>query len=391
MLRLTRTLPALFAALAASSAAGEPCEPQATMVTEFGRHVPWGRVIAAGETRRLSEADTTRYLRVQLKAATPTSSSWSLVIRDVAGRPLQSIGPQQLPAGMVIWTDRLPRPYLELQVEADNTAGPVIETLSYVAMPSTAARPYYSVQVPGNAAWKDLYSAASEIRPLGDSIGMLVASEGNAISGVQSWTCSGVVIATNPDVLFVTNEHCGGVWADPAKRWTKEIVDSVFVDFSWDADGIDREYKATALETRSIADDLAILRLVAARPEAPPRRLPIRKARMDQDRDSLMLIHHPAAETKKVSLACRGFTDAVAGVSTVDQTRDFAHRCDTEAGSSGSPVLDEKWQIIGIHHLGFEKLPNGQCDRLNKAVHAQKLIDLLAANPRLKGYTVIGP
>lgn len=31
---------------------------------------------------------------------------------------------------------------------------------------------------------------------------------------------------------------------------------------------------------------------------------------------------------------------------------DFGHQCDSEAGSSGSPVLDLQHRVVGLHHLG---------------------------------------
>jgi S1-C subfamily serine protease len=268
---------------------------------------------------------------------------------------------------------------------------PIVETLQYVAVPKDAVRPYYSKQedVP---AWHDLYCCNTPAykREIGESIGLLVAADGNAIDGVALWTCSGFVIANDPHVLFVTNHHCGGPVGDHGERWSNDAlcVNHVTVDFSWDGDTIGREYKCEKVAARSPEDDLVVLRLDAMRPEAPPPILPIRSTRASEI--PVWTVHHPAAESKKISREeCLAYTTSVSDVPTVNADRDFAHRCDTEAGSSGAPMLDAEGAVVGIHHIGFETTGRQPCDKLNKAVHADRLLRLLAEKPELKGYRIV--
>src|SRR5262245_30013379 len=52
---------------AAQAAFGAPCEPQATMATEFGRFVPWQRIVKSNEMRPLDSGEELRYVRLQLR------------------------------------------------------------------------------------------------------------------------------------------------------------------------------------------------------------------------------------------------------------------------------------------------------------------------------------
>lgn len=293
--------------------------------------------------------------------------------------------------GIPVWTDRLAASAVTLHTTGPSPTVPVVETLKYIAVPKDALRPYYSKQeaVP---AWHDLYCCNTPAykREIGESVGMFIAQEGNAIDGVALWTCSGFVIANDPQVLFVTNHHCGDAVGDPGERWSNDVlcVNDVTVDFSWDGDTIGRQYKCEKVEARSPEDDLVVLRLVAIRPEAPPPVLPIRSTRASEI--PVWTVHHPAAESKKISREeCLAHTTSVFGVPTVNAHRDFAHRCDTEAGSSGAPMLDAEGAVVGIHHVGFETTGPLSCDKLNKAVHADRLLRLLAEKPELKGYRIV--
>jgi hypothetical protein len=61
---------------------------------------------------------------------------------------------------------------------------------------------------------------------------------------------------------------------------------------------------------------------------------------------------------------------------------DFTHNCDTEGGSSGAPIFTEQGALVGIHHLGFDKLSDGTCDKKNKGVHIGGILDHLKNTKR---------
>ena len=57
------------------------------------------------------------------------------------------------------------------------------------------------------------------------------------------------------------------------------------------------------------------------------------------------IIHHPGGSPKRVSLR-QNFIAA--------STEDFLHyMTDTEPGSSGSPVFDDEWQVVALHHASL--------------------------------------
>jgi len=82
--------------------------------------------------------------------------------------------------------------------------------------------------------------------------------------------------------------------------------------------------------------------------------------------ESLYIIEHPNGEPKVlIEKGC--------AVSTVNApgefggNSDFGHTCDTEVGSSGSPVFDSTHGVIGLHHLGFIR-EDSRWKRENRAV-----------------------
>ncbi|MEM9646741.1 MAG: serine protease, partial [Planctomycetota bacterium] len=61
--------------------------------------------------------------------------------------------------------------------------------------------------------------------------------------------------------------------------------------------------------------------------------------------DRLNIVQHPAGEPKQVAL--RDNT-----VLAVPDESFIHYRSDTKRGSSGSPVLNDEWQLVGLHHSG---------------------------------------
>jgi len=60
------------------------------------------------------------------------------------------------------------------------------------------------------------------------------------------------------------------------------------------------------------------------------------------------IIQHPAGEPKQVALRENRL---------VDLFDDFLHyQTDTAAGSSGSPVFNDQWEVVGLHHSGVPRM-----------------------------------
>ncbi len=96
--------------------------------------------------------------------------------------------------------------------------------------------------------------------------------------------------------------------------------------------------------------DCTILRVKAP---LPPLENPIERAPampLVDDHAYVYVIGHPMRG--ELSLSIRG-NDLLA----IDESQARLHyRAPTEKGSSGSPVFDSSWQLIGLHHYGSEKM-----------------------------------
>jgi endonuclease G, mitochondrial len=68
--------------------------------------------------------------------------------------------------------------------------------------------------------------------------------------------------------------------------------------------------------------------------------------------DSLNIIQHPKGQMKQIVLRSNEL---------IDLLDDFAHySTDTEPGSSGSPVFNDQWEVVALHHSGVPRTKDGQ-------------------------------
>ena len=68
--------------------------------------------------------------------------------------------------------------------------------------------------------------------------------------------------------------------------------------------------------------------------------------------DTLNIIQHPKGEAKQIVLRSNRL---------VDLLENFAHyETDTEPGSSGSPVYNDQWEVVALHHSGVPRSRDGQ-------------------------------
>ena len=64
--------------------------------------------------------------------------------------------------------------------------------------------------------------------------------------------------------------------------------------------------------------------------------------------EKLNIIHHPQGDYKQISIRENTFTDR-------GKIKIF-YETDTAPGSSGSPVLNDQWQVVGLHHRSVPKM-----------------------------------
>jgi len=372
----------LLCGLMFARASALPCGEHASMMTSFGDQKVWENALKSSQPVKLNETSNARYLRILLRASS-NDTNWSLTIRDRSGRPLQSIAGKSHPAGTQFWTDRFFVGDGAVSLEAEGEPGiKIAETIQYTVVLKSAENTYYSIQG-AKENWVDVYgesSVSTFLRRKAESVGMFIGSEGDSINGTTLWTCSGFMVRSDSKLYFVTNDHCGNSTGAVPGRWNAQVCPNSVVDFSWDNDAVSRDYLCHKVLVRSEFADLAVLELRAKNEdEAAPKALTLKP--LEDTSAPLAIIQHPASEPKKIARGCTALTTEVAGVPTMNLERDFAHRCDTAAGSSGAPILDDAGNVVGIHHLGFEQLPADRCDRLNKAIRVEQLIALLSAIP----------
>lgn len=111
--------------------------------------------------------------------------------------------------------------------------------------------------------------------------------------------------------------------------------------------------------------------------EAPPadcQALRLGSERAAKVGDPVFIVQHPGGGPKKVGLyrnEVRYLNESV-----------LQYLTDTEAGSSGSPVLNDRWEVIALHHRWI-KVDGPGGERRNQGVHIQRVLDGL----RLMGFT----
>jgi V8-like Glu-specific endopeptidase len=151
----------------------------------------------------------------------------------------------------------------------------------------------------------------------------------------QSWTGSGFLVG--PDVVL-TNHHVVGSAADGAATELR-------FDFEEDEYGVMRDYSGFGVTSVLAADaklDFSLLEVAGCpgdtRPHLLPRKDPIRVG------DRVSIIQHPGGRPKQVSLQ-HNLVEYVGGDVVQYVTS-------TLPGSSGSPVLDDDWKLVALHHAG---------------------------------------
>lgn len=84
------------------------------------------------------------------------------------------------------------------------------------------------------------------------------------------------------------------------------------------------------------------------------------------DNDYLNIIQHPLGREKEVVIRENRLLDLAVASSEPGQLGAFLHyEGDTEKGSSGSPVLNDQWEVVALHHAGVPRR-DGNGNWLNK-------------------------
>ncbi len=87
---------------------------------------------------------------------------------------------------------------------------------------------------------------------------------------------------------------------------------------------------------------------------------------MFREKQHFNIIQHPDGRRKEVSLQDNEIDKLF--------TNFVLYKADTEPGSSGSPVFDNLWQLVALHHAGGERDASGQFVN-NEGIRIDKIVD----------------
>jgi V8-like Glu-specific endopeptidase len=265
-------------------------------------------------------------------------------------------------------TREIPGSFAEIQVVVDEPhAGAALsfnvpETGFDAQMPRLLSTP---------ASGSDLesintFNSADRIRQTAEAIARLSIARLDRDGLHKLYMCSGFMITSD---LLVTNYHCIQTSDDCIG------TSAYFVRANDRGDLIEKMVgHCEELIEAVYSLDIAVVRLGWADPVNNIKVLSIAGRDVSSD-EHLSLIGHPNGNALEVSAKnCRVVSLEAPGLWSLNKT-DFGHTCSTAEGSSGSPVINSNYEVIGLHHLGFDK--SGRWASENRAVKASRFSKLI--------------
>lgn len=172
--------------------------------------------------------------------------------------------------------------------------------------------------------------------------------------------------------LLITNQHCIN------QEWQVQTVKAIF-GYETNSQKVE-QYSAVKLIAQNSSLDYSILRL--DRSAGAWSIVSLDNSSGVAKDQNLILIQSPPMEPKKIAVhKCKVQFPAAKGIS--DKLTDFYHLCDSEGGSSGSPVMDRSTgKVVGLHHAG-QYDPSSK-DYHNLGVNIQLILaDIAAQSPEI--------
>ncbi len=205
------------------------------------------------------------------------------------------------------------------------------------------------------------YFRNKRIKTISEAIGKFQFSYGDG-----EWSCSGFLIEGN---YFLTNSHC---------LENDQVCNAGFVTLGYrekEDEGnfiYGQDFNCLRVYKRTQNIDVILLELYDPEGVLSKRKVikTINEKFWEKPQDSsdkdlkenmhnVFIIGHPGGGPMKICFNnCR-----VTNLQLQEDKMAFSHSCDTETGSSGSPVFDSLGGLIGIHNRGFEKceIKNNNC------------------------------
>lgn len=309
--------------------------------------------VAAAPTTVKPARPSGRLYRIHVTMPDPAAAGWTIEIAD--GSRKWSSGPLD-PAAGEWWSPELENHPASATIKLTGPAGQAPPRVLVDRLAILDQRPNPQATTPPHDDSASITTGSPRIKRWGKSVARLQYSD----AAGNGFFCTAFLVSPS---IMLTNNHC--INTDAEMR-------SAIAEFDFDKAGAKVETrKFTALLVHDEGLDYALVRLETPSTRAP---LPLKDAAVT-DLQGLIVIEHPAGKPKRFSLIdCQVRGVDMPGLGTVNT--DFGHFCDTEGGSSGSPIQDAlSGNVIGLHHLGFT---TGDAVSVNRAVRIGLILNDLA-------------
>ena len=171
------------------------------------------------------------------------------------------------------------------------------------------------------------------------------------------------LLLTNHHVLF--DQDHGNARATAVEAWFR--YERTFA-------GLDMAHTVVACDPATIVGDAshdwATIKVIGAMPEEAPL-IELRGAEPVKADDRVYIIQHPSGAPKKIGM--------IHNVVRYVDNQVVQYLTDTEGGSSGSPVFNERWQLVALHHQWVEARFDGVTEIRNQGQRIERVVEDMQA------------
>ncbi len=176
-----------------------------------------------------------------------------------------------------------------------------------------------------------------------------------SISNGSGWLIAPDLLVTNHHVVKAREKH--EPEATEADLRAQALKATVWFNYT-DRNLKYTEYKCIELVHFSVELDYALLRLSPISPSTSNQPLSscgylsVTQSKPSLSKGSrLNIIQHPQGGPQRIAIRSNFYVDYISKPTSPDRIR---YLTDTEPGSSGSPVFNDEWQVIALHHAAVQ-------------------------------------